>query len=348
MFDALTTAHPLVSALIDAAWVALTVFFAISGFVLARRYSTMRWTRSAVERYAVARFGRVYPVYFFSLMILLPIMIDALQGNALGSRLDRFWLLANHVLLLQGWERPAVNWNTPAWSLSCEVFFYACFPLVIVPLRRASWARLTVALGLAFLIPIALRHWIAPPIAKPLLYFGDFLIGVVAARLYDRLQTRGVSLSTVGPWLSGPALAGGLGLLIYRDALPSYLVFDSGVRLASAALVFGLACGGGLVWRLLSSPWLTAGGHASYAIYILHVPVLWWYERSTLRAELSPVLAGVIYVCWVLVLSFVVSRRYEMPANAIVRSWYARRTAPPEVVPVDGRPPRSRMTLGEG
>jgi peptidoglycan/LPS O-acetylase OafA/YrhL len=135
--------------------------------------------------------------------------------------------------------------------------------------------------------------------------------------------------------LYGPAFAGGLLLLVYRDHLGSYLVFDSGVRFVSAMLVFGLACGGGPLWRWLSSPLMVGGGRASYAVYILHVPVLWWYERSDLRAALPSLTAGVIYVAMVVALSVVVSRFVEQPANAVIRRWFeGRRSRRTTMMPV--------------
>jgi peptidoglycan/LPS O-acetylase OafA/YrhL len=189
----------------------------------------------------------------------------------------------------------------------------------------------------AFVIPVVVRASLDAPIAKPLLYFGDFLIGVVAARVYDRLHGRAAWVATLGPWLAGGAAVGGLLLLVYRDTLGSFLVFDAGVRLVSASLVFGLAWGGGGVARLLSGPLLMAGGRASYAIYILHVPVLWWWQRSTPHAVLPPVVAGLAYVILVVWLAVVVCREYEYPANEIVRTWFARRfprrTAAADVVP---------------
>jgi peptidoglycan/LPS O-acetylase OafA/YrhL len=52
----------------------------------------------------------------------------------------------------QGWTgRLACNWNTPAWSLSREMFFCPCFPLVIVRLGGADrgGARLCATVGAA-------------------------------------------------------------------------------------------------------------------------------------------------------------------------------------------------------
>lgn len=321
MFGPLTTASPAAFALMDNAWVALTVFFAISGFVLARRYYATAWDGPTLVRYAVARFARIYPVYLISLLILVPIISAELRSGALGPPAGQAGLVLNHILILQGWRPPIVNWNTPAWSLTCEVFFYALFPIVIVLLRRPTWPRLAAAAAFAFALPVALRMQLDPPIAKPLLYFGDFLIGVAAGRFYDRMHATGIVHAWIGPWLYGPAIAGGLLLVLYRNALGSFLVFDAGIRLTSVVLVFGLACGGGALWRWLSSPLMVAGGGAAYAIYILHVPVLWWYERSDLRTALPPVVAGVVYIAMVVALSVIVWRQIELPANGIIRRW---------------------------
>lgn len=348
MLDPLTGSNDTVRAVLDAAWVALSVFFAISGFVLARRYHATTWDRPALVHYVIARFSRVYPVYLLSLLVLVPIVGEAMRAGTLGSPRDQLGLLLNHVFLLQGWHRPAVHWNTPAWSLSCEVFFYALLPFVILLVRQATWPRLLATAGLAFAIPVALRLWLEPPLPKPPLYLGDFLIGLVAGRLYDRLRGSRVPLDRLGPWLYGPACVGGLLLLIYRHDLGSFLVFDSGIRLFSAMLVCGLACGGGLSWRWLSSPFMTAGGRASYAIYILHIPLLWWFERSDLRAALPPLAAGAVYVVMVVVVALLVSRHFEEPANVILRRWFSPRrlVLPNAVAPIADAvlPPRRRLS----
>jgi peptidoglycan/LPS O-acetylase OafA/YrhL len=55
-----------------------------------------------------------------------------------------------YALLLQGWLGPIpVNWNTPAWSLSCEMFFYLCFPLAAALFHRPNWPKTFGAAALA-------------------------------------------------------------------------------------------------------------------------------------------------------------------------------------------------------
>jgi peptidoglycan/LPS O-acetylase OafA/YrhL len=74
-----------------------------------------------------------------------------------------------------------------------------------------------------------------------------------------------------------------------------------------------------MLWRLLSTPVAGLVGSASYAIYILHVPVLWWFKRSRVYAELPPFEAGMVFLVGVLAFSIIVSKYLEGPANAFVR-----------------------------
>src|SRR5688500_5072154 len=55
MLDPLVRMIPAVSHVMEFAWAALTVFFAISGFVLTRRYRMTVWNGAALRRYAAAR-----------------------------------------------------------------------------------------------------------------------------------------------------------------------------------------------------------------------------------------------------------------------------------------------------
>lgn len=319
LLDPVIAPHVHLAVFIDAAWVALSAFFAMSGFLLARRYAHASWTRPALVRFAVARLARIYPVYALSLLILLPIMREALSGAELGSPFQRAGIVLNYVLLLQAWQRPPVDWNTPAWSLSSEVFFYACAPILVGLVRRPSGPRLLGTALLACAVPIALRLLIEPPIPKAILYFGDFLIGVAAAGVFARLADSRIPLSRLGPWLYGPALIVGAVWLIMRDSFASFAVFDTGVRVISMLLVLGLACGGGRLVALLSTPLVQLGGRASFAVYILHIPLLWWFKRSAVHAALPPAYAGVLYLALVLIVAVAASRWYEEPMNAFIR-----------------------------
>src|ERR1051326_2330463 len=105
-------------ALVRGGYLAVTTFFVLSGFVLARSYSETSWNGRSLLRYALGRLARVYPVYVLSLVMVAPfIAADPTPRKAA--------LVTVHGLLIQGWlGQLPVSWNTPAWSLSCEMFFY--------------------------------------------------------------------------------------------------------------------------------------------------------------------------------------------------------------------------------
>jgi peptidoglycan/LPS O-acetylase OafA/YrhL len=305
--------------IVHGGFLAVSTFFVLSGFVLARSYARTEWNSRRFVEYAAARYARVYPVYLVSLLVLAPIMYEYLRAPERGD--DRVGILAHYGFVLQGWAgAPAVEWNTPAWSLSCELFFYACFPLLIVAFRNTSGQ----CLGAAALILPAVLPWIGVPAAwKPVLHLSDFAIGVAASGMYDALRVRGW-LARRGYWLYAPAAAGLLLFTGYRAT-----AFAPAVPIMNAALLIGLAIGGGVPARALSTRAALLLGRASYSMYILHIPLLWWFKRTWFytSGKLSHPIAAVLYIGCVVLISGAVWRSVEEPANRRIRAWVTARLA---------------------
>ncbi len=284
-----------VYAFIRGGYLAVTTFFVLSGFVLARGYGSGSWDVERLRSYAAARFARIYPVYALSLAIVAPFVIADRTPGKPG-------LVASYGLLLQGWMgHLPVGWNTPAWTLSCEVFFYICFPLALLAVRRVPPLALAAAACLLtrVLFLAGLRdEW------KPLVHFADFFMGIAASSVYSRLRGR-----LAGHWLYLPSAALGAVLIIWPQVLPAGLDLNTALRPLNAALLVGCALGA----PVLSAPWTVYLGKSSYAMYILHVPVLWWVKRW------SPELPAGVYVALVILVSAAVYRFFEEPANRYLR-----------------------------
>ena len=300
--------------LVRGGYMAVTTFFVLSGFVLTRSYAASLWNGGSLWRYGCARIARVYPVYLLSLAIVSPfIAADRTPGKTAYA--------TAHGLLVQAWLGPIpVNWNTPAWSLSCEMFFYLMFPLLawlLVP--RASWR----VVGTAAIVACCLTRvlWAAgvSDDIKPLVHLSDFLMGIAAACAFDLLQRW--PRVPAGAWLYVPGVALAAALIAYAHWLPQPIDLNSALRPVNAILLIGLALGGGLGARFLSSPLLVYLGKASYAMYILHIPILWWYLRWSHR--FSPGL----YVALVIAISALVYGWFEEPANRYLRSGLRGRSA---------------------
>jgi peptidoglycan/LPS O-acetylase OafA/YrhL len=306
MLDAWARSLPyFLYAVVRGGYLAVTTFFVLSGFVLSRSYHGTQWDGKKLLRYGMGRFARVYPVYVLSLAMVAPfILADRTPGKAP--------LVAAHGLLLQGWlGHIPVNWNTPAWSLSCEAFFYLMFPLAGAAMARANWRS---TLGLAAASCLLTRLMWAIGISdeiKPLIHLSDFLMGIAASRVYDLLHER--AWKPAGAWLYLPGAAISAALIAYPGLLPPRVDLNSALRPLNAVLLLGFAIGGGVVARVLSSETVVYLGKSSYAMYILHVPVLWWYLRWTRSFSVG------LYLALVIGLSALVYRFVEEPANRWLR-----------------------------
>ncbi|HEX3876200.1 MAG TPA: acyltransferase [Bryobacteraceae bacterium] len=296
---------PFAYALIRGGYLAVTTFFVLSGFVLARSYAKTEWTGRNVVRYGAGRLARIYPVYALSLLVVAPFIAeDRTPGKT--------HLVAVHGFLLQGWlGHLPVSWNTPAWSLSCELFFYLAFPLAAVWIQRANWFN-TVAIA-AFaccLTRVMWRFGVSDDI-KPLVHLSDFLMGIAAACAFGLLEVR---KPPAGAWLYVPGFAIAAALIAFPAALPSFVDLNTALRPINALLLIGLALGGGAIAQALSSPVVVYLGKSSYAMYILHVPLLWWYLRW------SHGFSAVVYLSIVVGLSVLVYCCVEEPANRWLRT----------------------------
>jgi peptidoglycan/LPS O-acetylase OafA/YrhL len=143
-------------------------------------------------------------------------------------------------------------------------------------------------------------------------------MGMAAACAYDLM--RRPPWQTLGPWFYLPGLAAGAALIAYPHVLPGPIDLNSALRPLNALLLIGFALGGGLAAGLLGSRVAVYLGKLSYAMYILHVPLLWWYSRWVRGLPGSFGLPGGFYIALVIAVSALVYRFIEEPANRFLRA----------------------------
>jgi peptidoglycan/LPS O-acetylase OafA/YrhL len=281
-----------------------------------------------LARYAVSRLARIYPAYALSVAVVSFFILRWILKPSPDWHTKAVTLF-NYVFVLQGWRRSDPGWNTPAWSLSCELFFYLCFP-VILPLVRHARLRMIAALAaLSVAGPVLLAHTGVPSFWKPIRHLGDFTMGMAAARVYALLSSR-CSNAKWASWLYWTAFLAGVGIIASPGMLRyAHLDLNAALCPLDAAALIGLALGGGAPAKLLSSRWAQYLGHASYSMYILHIPLLWWYGNGGLRRlHLPPAPAAFVYTAGVVAAAVISLEYIEKPANDWIKSWAARTLAP--------------------
>jgi peptidoglycan/LPS O-acetylase OafA/YrhL len=320
MLSSFTSSLPApMQVLIRGGYLAVQTFFVLSGFVLAQNYATAKWDTGSLRRYVAARIARIYPVYVFSLLVVSPFIWDAMirPTRTAGHKIS---LITAYTFLLQGWKgNLGVGWNTPAWTLSCEFFFYMCFPLLLPSLMKAGKAWLIGVLALTLVVPIVLRQYGVPGEWKPVYHLSDFVAGIAASRIFDLSHAR---WRGKGLWLYLPATIAGALLIVYPETMQgTYGDLNAGLRPLNVLALLGLAYGGGFLAKWLSGSTMDYLGKASYSLYILHVPVLWWYSQWAVQRHsgLSRLAASVLYILIVVGTSVLVFRWVEVPMNKRVR-----------------------------
>jgi peptidoglycan/LPS O-acetylase OafA/YrhL len=197
------------------------------------------------------------------------------------------------------------------------MFFYALFPLSVLLARRITWRNVILtAAGAVCLTRVMWAVGVSDNI-KPLVHLADFIMGVAAACAMELLLER--NRIPAGWKLYLPGLAGAALVIAYPGMLPKFIDMNSALRPLNALALIGLAIGGGAIARLLSTRILVYLGKSSYAMYILHVPVMWWYLRES--KKFSPGL----YVAIVIAVSAIVYGLFEEPSNRWLRGKLRRR-----------------------
>jgi peptidoglycan/LPS O-acetylase OafA/YrhL len=318
-----------VTVLVSYGYVGVSFFFMLSGYVLTWSSNT-----PSAGRFLWMRFCRVWPLQFLLAIVAFTVLAaqEKLPG-AIGHVAE--------VLLLQAWSPQQgvyFGGNGVSWSLSCEMFFYLLFPLVIGPLRRLRGRGLAITAGITVAalaaapiiagglhVSASLSYWlffIFPPYR-----FGEFLLGMVLARA----TTLGVRL--VRPGLCALFATAGLALVMWR--LTTFTVRTGAdvarpfVALLALPLFALLLLAGatsdldgrrtGLNW------WLPLRlGEWSFALYLVHKPLFlltltwgWWQNDDGMKGLAA--LSG--FVLLAVLLAAALHYLTERPIERYLRRW---------------------------
>jgi peptidoglycan/LPS O-acetylase OafA/YrhL len=259
-------------------------FFILSGFVIALNYSSKITSLAAYGDYIWRRFARLWPLHvavliFFGSVGLIGVLAghnfnhpDAIKPSAVP------W----NLMLLHAWG-PVwhESFNVASWSISAEMFVYALFPLMAwqvnswqVSSGKGRWLPYIISLTLIItfvVILVTVRNWAGlRPWNQATYDLGalravpTFMLGVVIHRFAK--QETGMQ------WVNWP-MAHGLfvtALILTHFYAPAELVIATFGLFILAAIK---------AEENESNTWLSGEicqnfGQASYALYMVHMPMM--------------------------------------------------------------------------
>jgi peptidoglycan/LPS O-acetylase OafA/YrhL len=333
----------------DVGYVAVPIFFALSGFLLTTRYyEAFERKRITFGAYLAKRLIRIYPLYFVVLTLFVMALDRPTQMVPRGVRA----VAATYTLTQALFPSLLLLGTQVGWTLTLEAMFYLVAPgamrwmgrnksLSTVVLRACALGFVAIASGLLIArLPFAASlpdTLIGAPDTYILHYtiFGhlpDFLAGMVAGFLFLRRD-------------ACPRLSRYVGQLIWLGAVGTYALFIAldvstaelgaplsrtlafGVALFSSGLILGLACDDSRthpITRGLGSRAMVYLGSISYALFLIQLtePCQWSYWvllGQTLGVEHRILRAVLLYI----VATFIAAILYQLverPAQRWLRA----------------------------
>lgn len=284
---------------VNALSIGVPIFFLISGFLLYRPFAVTHLRGEpgpAAGAYAWRRFLRIVPVFWLALTVVLLVQPEPLDAGGI-ARLFLFAQVYDPVTLDTGISQ--------AWSLNCEVVYYAMLPLVALVTRalaargdraaRLRWE--VVALVVLACWSVAYKVWfhrfgeLTSPRDEVFLFHPGwnldlFVAGMAIALWSARDEVRGRSgrlalwLRGAAAWLAAGAVVAFAGTVVlqdrYREPLGNAALHY--LRLVCGAcvllLVVHAADRSPRTRRVFGNRWVLALGGVSYAFYLFHQAIL--------------------------------------------------------------------------
>lgn len=251
------------------AYLAVIVFFVLSGWLVGGSLLNRLGTDRAISNYAIDRVTRLWIVLIptFGAMLLFGAAAGGLDPSRLSFAPEEAYSATAFVGNLFGMQNilvPEFGGNFPLWSLSNETWYYVLFPLLVMLFHTRSTTR-------RFLILAAVAAIVYLLDTAILLYFSIWLLGVAFSRV--RIDC--------GPFLRWALFLGLVAVAVgIRVKGKSDITVDSFVQYLLFSLVFVLFLSSMQFQRVCtrSTEVLHRVGRFfsefSFTLYVLHIPLM--------------------------------------------------------------------------
>jgi peptidoglycan/LPS O-acetylase OafA/YrhL len=326
-------------------WISTSLFFLLSGFILAYLYwgedGQLSTTR---RRFWSLRAARIYPIHLIVMTIILLMQVPwyVSQGMPLGTLVPS--ALAT-VALVQAWVPPWIPlWSWPTWTISALIFLYLVTPWLMTTLSRLSHRQMIIALiAMPFVSVIPTLGYAARQAAgvpwsmnvdmfianTPVFWVPYFAAGMLMTRIF--------SLSRFKATRANPSwFAWGDAAFIVVIAIgftpgieqPLKFFIRQGLLMPLfVMMVLDLARGRGLMAKVFSLPGTGFLGETGYSIFIWQsIILIATYVSFMINPAIGPYQ---IWIAVVLIMLLAIPSTYlvEKPIARFIRSKYIDRGA---------------------
>lgn len=318
----------------------VSFFFVLSGFVMI--ISQFRKENFLASKYYYARFARIFPVYLLALLIFIPLKYNI---NPISNSTSFFLSLT----FLQSWISPyPLSFNSPAWSVSVEMFFYLTFPLILFFLKKGNpkpKSILIIAVFFWTFTQLILVNLLNSKFYQgflttshdliyyfPLSHFCSFFMGTSIAYFYLKSE---YWKRIFNPKISNISILISLVALYYfivkEPIIKEYFGLNLPFGSSFYAPVFGLvilivSSSNNIITRFLSIKPLLFLGNISFAIYILHSPLNTIYKKYKYlifnNLELTKTQDFLIFVFLMLLICTITFYFIEKPSQSFILKKY--------------------------
>lgn len=329
-------------------------FFILSGFIMAHVYG--RWFTDSVSgsefrRFTVARFARVYPLHFVTLVYCVGLRLwfvaaGGVDGSPMEAISNNWTAIPSHLLLLHSMNvNEWFTWNNASWSISTEWWMYMLFPFLVKPfmvLKSVGRALIVLACFAGYLfIMFVIVPIVTVPASIPFVAvnpadlsinvsyqygFLRCLFGFVLGMMVYQYYVEGTAKRLFGNGYVLVLLTLGLGLCLHFAVPDVFSVTFFPLILLSAAY------GSRRMDAFFGTVPLQRIGDWSFSIYLVHQPLM--YTIATIMTYLNPpnpkapagpppppmnMLTGwlicLAFIALTLLVSFLTYRYVEVPAR---------------------------------
>ncbi len=308
-------------------YLAVDLFFMLSGFVLWLNYSArMRADGLKLFPHFIARrIARIWPLH--AAMLLAAVALVA--GLALlGKPADAAWgELPLHLLMVHNWGfTDRLQWNDPSWSISGEFAAYLLFPFLAL---AVDWRRLAPEALLALLALLAaLLHLVMAWNGATLLDHDIPRLGIARALIEFTMGT--VLCGLWLHWRSGRRLAtagGGILLALFVILKGSSVPETALAPILLAAVLFVAAIAAEWRGNPLASWPIHYLGLISYSTYLVHFLLFRAFKLAFVEGYgAAPLGLLALFVVLTFGASVALFHGIERPAQRALNRWFDARS----------------------